>query len=169
MVSRIAGVDSQTARDFTGFFQSEYPRLVRACLLLTGDVAAAEDLAQDAMTRVYERWGKVSRMRSPDGYLYRTALNLNRKRLRHLAVRSRRSVMERSSPDPLAVAEDRMEALHAVSLLSRPQREALVLVDWLGFDPEEAGRLLGIEAVSVRVRLHRARVALRRRLGGTHA
>jgi len=62
-----------------------------------------------------------------------------------------------------------MEALRAVASLSRPQREALVLVDWLGFDAEEAGRVLGIEAVSVRARLHRARTALRKRFGGADA
>ena len=162
-------MESEETQEFSRFFEREYPRLVRACLLLCGEVSGGEDLAQEALTRVYERWSEVASMDSPVGYLYRTALNLNRKRLRYLAVRGRRSLVEHSSPDPLAVAEDRMEALRAVASLSRPQREALVLVDWLGFDAEEAGRVLGIEAVSVRARLHRARTALRKRFGGADA
>jgi len=36
-----------------------------------------------------------------------------------------------------------------------------VLVEWLGMDSEEAGRTLGIEAVSVRVRVSRAKASLR--------
>jgi DNA-directed RNA polymerase specialized sigma24 family protein len=43
----------------------------------------------------------------------------------------------------------------------------LVLVEWLGYTAEEAGRILGIEAVSVRGRLHRARGTLRERFGGS--
>jgi RNA polymerase sigma factor (sigma-70 family) len=71
-----------------------------------------------------------------------------------------------SDHDPLAAAEDRVDVLHAVASLPRPQREALVLVVWLGYATEEAGTLLGIEPGSVRGRLHRARQALRRQLGG---
>lgn len=44
-----------------------------------------------------------------------------------------------------------------------PQREALVLIEWLGYSAEEAGPLLGIQAASVRGRLHRAREGLRQR------
>jgi RNA polymerase sigma-70 factor (ECF subfamily) len=163
-VRRAVEVVLQT-EGFAEFFRREYPRLARASLLLTGNVADAEDLTQEALARVYERWAEVGAMDSPGGYLYRTALNLHRKTLRRLAVRARVFV-ERGERDPLQVAEDRLEVLRAVASLPRAQREALVLVEWLGFDADEAGRLLGIEAVSVRARLHRARGSLRERFGG---
>jgi len=163
----VAVVDPETeARDFRAFFEHERVRLVRATLLLTGNVAEAEDLAQEALARVLERWDRVSEMESPDGYLYRTALNLNRKRLRRMTIAARRAIGV-SDHDPLAAAEDRVDVLHAVASLPRPQREALVLVVWLGYATEEAGTLLGIEPGSVRGRLHRARQALRRQLGGS--
>jgi DNA-directed RNA polymerase specialized sigma24 family protein len=38
---------------FEGLFRQVYPRLSRA-LLLTGDPPEAEDLAQEAMARVFE-------------------------------------------------------------------------------------------------------------------
>ncbi len=154
--------------DFEVFFRAEYTRLSRAMLLLTGDRAEAEDLAQESMSRVYERWERVRRMDSPTGYLYRTALNLNRKRLRRLAVHAKRVAAMRL-PDALQIAEDRVEALRAVASLPAPQREALVLVEWLGYDAEEAGKILAIEAASVRGRLHRARKTLHERLGGSDA
>jgi len=45
------------------------------------------------------------------------------------------------------------------------QRAALILVDWLDMDTDEAGRILDLKPASVRVRLHRARAALRDALG----
>lgn len=165
----VAVVDADTeALDFRAFFEHERVRLVRATLLLTGNVAEAEDLAQEALARVLERWDRVSEMESPEGYLYRTALNLNRKRLRRMTIAARR-VLAVSDHDAVAAAEDRVDVLRAVASLPRQQREALVLVVWLGYGTEEAGTLLGIEPGSVRGRLHRARQTLRRQLGGRDA
>src|SRR5436309_15717753 len=76
--------------EFDDFFRGEYPRLVRSLYLLTADLPEAEELAQESMARAYERWGRVRRMDAPGGYVYRTAVNLNRKRVRHLAVRVKR-------------------------------------------------------------------------------
>jgi RNA polymerase sigma factor (sigma-70 family) len=149
--------------DFGQFVAAEGTRLVRACLLLTGNVADAEDLAQEALSRVLERWSDVSLMESPAGYLYRTAMNLNRTRLRRLSVAARR-FFDREQNDDLSIAEDRLDILREVAALPHQQREALVLVEWLGYTAEEAGSLLGIKGVSVRARLHRARAGLRRAL-----
>ena len=44
---------------FERFFEVEYPRLARALLLLTGDPREAEDLAQEALARAFERWARV--------------------------------------------------------------------------------------------------------------
>jgi RNA polymerase sigma-70 factor (ECF subfamily) len=132
-------------------------------------VSEAEDLAQEAFVRVYERWARVRQMESPTGYLYRTALNLHRKRLRRLVSEAR---TQRSVGDGVLtadVADDRLDVLRAVAQLPLPQRQALVLVDWLGYGADEAGRLLGIEGVSVRGRLHRARTTLRQQLGDDDA
>ncbi len=92
-------------------------------------------------------------MDDPEGYLYRTALNVHRKALRRLAVALRRQVVP-EPPDP-DVTDRRLDLLRAIGLLPRAQREALMLVERLGYSAEEAGRMLGIEAASVRGRLHR--------------
>jgi RNA polymerase sigma-70 factor (ECF subfamily) len=149
--------------EFEPFFEREYPRLARALYLVAGDPVEAEDLAQEAMVRVYERWEHVRNTDSPAGYLYRTALNLHRSRLRRLAVRTRRAIGLRPEPpaDPAVEAEVRDEVDRALAALPDGQREAVVLVEWVGLSAEEAGRVLGIEAVSVRVRLSRARATLR--------
>jgi DNA-directed RNA polymerase specialized sigma24 family protein len=53
----------------------------------------------------------------------------------------------------------------ALAQLPRRQQEALILIEWLGLGSEEAGRVLGIDASSVRGRLHRGRTSLRELLG----
>jgi len=151
---------------FSDFFAERYRRLARACLLLTGSAAEGEDLAQEAMAKVLERWSRVSRMDDPEGYLFRTALNLHRNAVRRLTMAARRQV-HREAPDETEATDRRVDLLRAIRSLPRTQREALVLVEWLGYTAEEAGSLLGIDAASVRGRLHRARNSLRRRYGGS--
>src|SRR6478736_10515180 len=86
-----AGTDAIGAGlEFEDFFRTEYRRLVRALYLLTSDRTEAEDLAQEAMARVFERWDRLRAAASPTGYLYRVAMNLHRNRLRSLRVRARR-------------------------------------------------------------------------------
>jgi RNA polymerase sigma-70 factor, ECF subfamily len=152
---------SDVARPFERFFQDEYEGLSRALYLVTGSRTEAEDIAQEAMVRVFERWDRVMSTRSPVGYLYRTALNLYRSRLRRAAVRLRRGTPETAHLDPIAEAEDRDELGRLLAHLPDGQREALVLVVWLGMTDDEAGSVLGIEPVSVRVRVSRAKATLR--------
>ena len=156
----------RTHDEFAEVYEREYSRLARACLLLTGNASEAEDIAQEAFLRVYARWEAVRAMDSPEGYLYRTALNLHRKRLRRLAVRARHrfeTVAERGGIDAI---DERLDALRAVASLPRGQREALIMVEWLDLDMDEAAAILGIATTSVRGRLHRARRTLRDRYGG---
>lgn len=144
--------------DFIHFFRSNHGRLGRALFLLTGDAAVAEDLAQEALVRVYERWRRVRAMRSPVGYLFRIAMNLHRSRWRGLM---RGSATESRALDELVRIEDRDELGRLLSRLPIGQRQALVLVEWLEMTAEEAARVLGIKPVSVRVRVSRAKAALR--------
>jgi DNA-directed RNA polymerase specialized sigma24 family protein len=74
---------AESVLDFDTFFATEYQRLFEVLYLLTRDRAEAEDLAQEAMARVYERWSGI---RDPSRYVYRTAFNLHRTLRRRLAV-----------------------------------------------------------------------------------
>jgi RNA polymerase sigma-70 factor, ECF subfamily len=150
---------------FEEFFLEQHERLFQALYLLTGDRSEADDLAQEALLRAYERWDRVGAMDSPAGYVYRTALNLHRSHLRNLVVRARRVIADIPAEDlsgPVSASHDIRDAL---ARLPRGQREALILVEWLGLGSEEAGRVLGIDASSVRGRLHRGRASLRDLLG----
>jgi RNA polymerase sigma factor (sigma-70 family) len=155
------------ALDFESFFRLEYPKLAKALVLLVGDAFEAEELAQETMTRLLERWDRVASMDSPVGYAYRTAMNLQRKRIRRLAVRAKRRFASAPVDDIAHAVGDREDVHRALASLPQAQRAALVLVDWLDLDTGEAADALGITAGNLRVRLHRARASLRDTLGAT--
>jgi RNA polymerase sigma-70 factor, ECF subfamily len=164
----LEGTVSVGEPSFQWFFESEYVRLCNALYLLTGDAYVAEDLAQEAMTRALERWERVGTMDSPVGYVYRTAMNLNRNRIRHLVVAARRAFSAEEALGNTDVVDDQQDVRRALTNVSPREREALVLVDWLEMNAEEAGQMLGIPPGTVRVRLHRGRTKLREQLGGSH-
>jgi RNA polymerase sigma-70 factor (sigma-E family) len=163
----VRAVSTAESADFEAFFRNEYDHLFQAAFLLTGSRHEADDIAQEALLRAFERWDRVRDMDSPAGYVYRVALNLDRSRMRKVAVRARRIFASVPIDDPSTAVVASQQVLHALANLPRGQREAIVLTGWLGMDAEEAGRVLGIDASSVRGRLHRGRAALRTLLGET--
>ena len=150
--------------DFEEFYRAEFPGLVRAMFLLVADVDEAQELAQEAMVRVYERWDRVSVMESPGGYLFRVATNLNHRRIRAIAMRARRLRTFGAGQHDVEINPARRDLIEAISSLSVRLREAFMLVDWLGMSSDEAARILNIAPASVRSRVHRARRELRARL-----
>jgi RNA polymerase sigma factor (sigma-70 family) len=151
---------------FEGFFEAEHPRLLRALFLVTGNVQEAEELMQDAFLAVWERWDRVVAMDEPVGYLYRTAMNRFRSRLRRAARAARKAVGAAEGGDAFAEADERDALARALGRLPERQRSALVLTELLGYGSAEAGRILGVKDVTVRSLASQARAALRKDLGG---
>ena len=145
---------------FESFFERERDRLVRAMAIITGSRWEAEDLAQTAFVKVFERWDTVSKMDEPAGYLHRTAMNLFRNQHRRARVALGRIVRAVPPPDVFASIEDRDVATRALGALTPRQRAALVLTEALGYSGAEAGELLGIKASTVFALTHQARAAL---------
>jgi len=83
-------------------------------------------------------------------------------------MRARRVFDGEPLQDHSSTVGDQQDVRRALAKISAREREALVLVDWLQMNADEAGKVLGIKASSVRVRLHRGRASLREHLGGDH-
>ncbi|HEX6399560.1 MAG TPA: sigma-70 family RNA polymerase sigma factor [Actinomycetota bacterium] len=146
---------------FEAFFSAERARLFGALVVMTGNRAEAEEILQDAFLKVWERWERVAVMEEPVGFLYRTAMNLFRKRLRRAAVAVRKAAHLLPRGDELAQIETRDEAVRLLRRLTPRERAAIVVTAYLGYSSEEAGELLGIQATTVRVLTNRARATLR--------
>lgn len=152
--------------DFDRFFEDEYPRLFAALCLTTRDREEAEELTQEAFVRVFERWDRVSVMTEPGGYLHAAAMNLFRKRYRRARVAERLPIPTREpAEDAFAAIDDRDVLVRALRDLSPKQRAAVVLTALLDHSSEDAGRMLGVSASTVRVLSKNARTAMRTNAG----
>jgi RNA polymerase sigma factor (sigma-70 family) len=160
VVTRHAGSAREEAPSFEAFFERERPRLFRALLVLTHNGHEADELLQDAFCKLWERWDVVGAMADPTGYLYRTAMNGYRSGLRRAIRAGKMTVHLVPAQDPFEEVAIRDEAYRALARLSRRRRSAIVLVDLLGFDSAEAGRILGIRAGTVRRLVSQARATL---------
>jgi RNA polymerase sigma-70 factor, ECF subfamily len=150
---------------FEGFVIENQTRLFGSLCLMTGSRHEAEEIAQEAFVRVLERWDRVRGLDDPTGYLFITAMNVSRQRLRRAGIALRRSIGIAPSEDALAPVEDREVVLDALTRLPLDQRAALVVTALLGYSSEEAGRMLGARPSTIRARATRARTALRDLIG----
>jgi RNA polymerase sigma factor (sigma-70 family) len=149
---------------FQEFFEAHGDRLYGALCVITRDPHEAEELTQDAMVRVWERWDRVRSLDDPVGYLFRTALNRYRSGLRRRSVAARAKPAEaEESPFDAADARNLVEA--GLAGLTPRQRAALILTDLLGYRSEDAAGILGVKAVTARVLASQARASMRATIG----
>jgi RNA polymerase sigma-70 factor, ECF subfamily len=146
---------------FEDFFELEQERLLRLLWMVTGSLQEAEDIVQEAFLRVWERWHKVSVMESPTGYLHHAAMNIFRNRYRRTKLALRKAVGLTPPSDAFLAIDDRVSVADALATLTPRQRAALVLTEVLGYPSDEAGRMLGVGASTVRSLAHAARASLR--------
>ena len=156
-----SGAILERSAAFEDFFREQTSDLYARLCLITGNRAEAEELAQDAFLKVWERWDRVADMDEPVGYLYATAMNLFRKRYRRAVLALRRTVSVELRRDEFARVEDRSAVGLALAELAPRQRAALVLTELIGFSSEEAGRMLGVRAGTVRALASHGRAAMK--------
>jgi RNA polymerase sigma-70 factor (ECF subfamily) len=162
-------VVERSTRSFEELVEAEKVGLFGALCLITRDRSEAEDVMQEAFLKVWERWDRVVSMEDPIGYLYRTALNLYRKRVRRATLALKRAVRLAPPSDELAGVETHDAVVRALAALTPRQRQSIVLVDLLDYSSEAAGRLMGVKASTVRVFVSQGRAALRRNAGDVDA
>jgi RNA polymerase sigma factor (sigma-70 family) len=156
--------DSGTAEAAFGvFFSEHHARLYRALVMVTRSPHEADEITQEAFVRVWARWDRVAEMESPDGYLYRAALNLYRQRGRQAA-----RLVRLLASWPRDAREDALDQLDELDTLQRlvlelppRQRAALVVTEYLGYDSAAAAEILGIQPGTVRMLVSQAKAQLR--------
>ena len=149
---------------FEEFYEANRGRLFVSLCLVTGSRYEAEEVMQEAFVRLWERWDRMSYVDDPTAFLFRTAMNVFRNRYRRAGLALRRTLAVAPADDDLSAVEDRDEIVRLLKGLIPQQRAAIVLTALLGFTSEEAGRMLGMRASTVRVLSTRARASLRQGL-----
>lgn len=149
--------------ELAAFYAQERDRLVRFAYVLTGDVAAAEDLVQDAIVRIY-RYRKRSDDEGLGPYARRTLVNLARSRFR----RTRRIgalVTPSASLDSTdATSADHDRVWRALMKLSARQRACIALRFYEDMTDRQIAESLGLSLGSVKRHIQRATERLRSNL-----
>jgi RNA polymerase sigma-70 factor (ECF subfamily) len=131
-------------------------------VLVTGDRDEAEEIAQEAFLRLWERWGDVGTVERPGDYLAKTAMNVFRKRRRRAAV-LQRLLPKLAEPHPVDASDAGVMLSDALRSLTPRQRAALVLTELVGCSAEEAGRILHVRASTIGALKYQGRAALQAR------
>jgi RNA polymerase sigma-70 factor (ECF subfamily) len=153
---------------FEAFVAEEHERLYKALYFVTGRREDAEDLSQEAFLKLWERWN-TNEIEDPTGYLFRVALNAFRMRRRRAAMALRKVVPIPENRDEFMDAEVRADVRRLLLRLTPRQRAALLLLDLLGYESEEAARILRVRPSTVRNLASQGRKALKATKGARDA
>lgn len=163
-----AALANEAGLEFESFFDREKARLFQALCVVTRNRFEAEELTQEAFIAVYERWDRVGAMDDPTGYLFRTAMNTFRSWRRRSALAAKRAVRLMPRDDSIVHIEEQDMMARALASLTERQRAAVVLIDLMGYSSEEVGRMLGVDASTVRSHIKRAHAELKTRMDASH-
>ncbi|MFE7194284.1 SigE family RNA polymerase sigma factor [Kitasatospora sp. NPDC057541] len=153
--------------EFTEYASARTPWLRKVAYLLCGDWHRADDLVQETVTKLYVRWGRMSKVENIDGYvrtvLVNTFLAEQRSPWGRWSARRREDTLpERavSGPD-LDVSVDLRTALTA---LPPRQRAAVVLRYYCDLTVEQTAAAMACSTGNVKSQTSRGLDALRRHL-----
>ncbi len=150
------------------------PRLLRYCRGRLKRTADAEELAQETLCALVERWRRLGPPENPEAFVFVIA----RRRAARVAVKAAllqplELLGDRPSRHPLP--DDQAEAEEALGHLRRElarlpsrEREAMLLVFGAGLDHDAAAAALGIGRSALKMRIHRAKKRLANRLEPIH-
>lgn len=151
---------------FEGWYARAYQPSLRALLFIcSGDVQRAEDVVCEAFARALEQWDSVSKMESPEGWLVRVAINLEKRRLRR---RSRECELATflHTPQPEQTQVPSHDIWELVRSLPARQRHAMArryIDDW---SQAQIAEEMGISGGTAAATLNQARRRIRNEIVG---
>jgi RNA polymerase sigma-70 factor (sigma-E family) len=145
---------------FSAWARERQLSLLRTAYLLTGDHQRAEDLVQEALTKVALRWRRLAET-NPDAFTRRVMVNDNISWWRRRRGEVTTDVGDRAADGPLEseYAERRLLLVDALARLTPRQRAVIVLRFYDDLTTEATAQLLGVAVGTVKSQTN---LALRR-------
>ncbi len=148
--------------DVETFCSRNHARLVGMLSLYCGERAIAEELAQEALARVWRDWRKVAGMDRPEAWLHKVALNLARSHFRRTSAERRATARvvpatHYEEPD----SAEKQAVRDAVCRLPVRQKTALILRYYLDLPYLEIAVRMGVPEATARSLVSRAIARLR--------
>ena len=149
----IRGAKRGSVDDFEHLFRAFWPRAFRAAYLVTGDAAAAEDIAQESFLAAVRNLDRFDRRRPFGPWLHRIVVNraIDFTRSRRLRAEVELGELHAAPPDP----EPDDGTFERIAALSPEHRAVVVLRYVLEYTPGEIAELLGLPRGTVNSRLRR--------------
>ncbi|SEG48682.1 RNA polymerase sigma-70 factor, sigma-E family [Actinacidiphila yanglinensis] len=156
-------MDAEDQDVFREFVANRSTALLRTAVLLSGgDRHAAEDLLQNALVKVANRWHRID---EPEAYVRQV---LYRQQVSRWRLKGRRKELTVAEPpegaaggDGTGAAELRLVIRGALARLTTRQRTVLVLRYFEDLPEAEVARMLGCSVGTVRSTTHRSLARLR--------
>ncbi len=148
------------AAEFDAFYAVSATRIKRQMVLLTGDVAEAEDVTQEAFERAWTRWSVVRDAASPEAWVRTVSRRLAVSRWRR--IRNATMAWRRHGP-PSELSEldaDHVVLIAALATLPETQRVAIVLHHLADLPVAQVAQETGATVSAVKQQLVRGRAAL---------
>jgi len=145
--------------DFSSLYKKYAQDVYRFALYLSGERGEAEDITSETFVRAWTAPGPIE-MVTVKGYLFTIARNLFLQGLRR---KSRHEDLRDPQANPYRQAEQKEKldsVLTELQKLPEESRSALLMRAVDGMAYEEIARALGISLAAVKVKIHRARIAL---------
>jgi RNA polymerase sigma-70 factor (ECF subfamily) len=163
----IARAQQSDMQAFESLYRMHIDKIYGLCLRMTGNVAEAEDCAQEAFIQA---WNKLDRFRGDSAFatwLHRIAVNAVLGRMRKSKrEHDRIQLAADTAPAPASMADDGTlrDLSDAVDRLPEGARHVFVLFAVYGYSHDEASKMLGIAPGTSKAQLHRARRLLAQQL-----
>jgi RNA polymerase sigma factor (sigma-70 family) len=153
--------------DFDSWYRANHRRILASVALIVGDVDTASDIVDEACTRALERWPRVSTMASVDGWVFRVAMNLSKRRAARAAAERRIVAADasRARRSHVDAADYDVDLWAAVAALPRREREAVTLRYVAGLPERDVAAAMGVAPGTAARTLHDARARLAAALG----
>lgn len=151
---------------FDDFYVATRAAVLGQVTAMTLDRELAADCVQEAYTRAWQRWVRVSQLDEPAAWVRTVAWRVAVSQFRRRTVAAR--VLARSEPDPVTTetaSEIGLDVMAALRALSRDHRRVLVLHEMVGMKIRDIAAETGLAEGTVKSRLHRAREQLSAVLG----
>lgn len=155
--------------DFESYVAARRPQLRRTAYLLCGDWDKAEDVVQDALTRLYVHWRRASHADNIDAYVRRSLVNayLSEGRRPWRRERATDVLPEKGYADPTDSSGDRDDLRRALASLGVSQRAVVVLRYWDDLSVEQTADALGCSTGNVKSQSARGLARLREALAAS--
>jgi len=153
--------------EFTLWLKERQTSLLRASRVICFDAQNAEDVLQEALADVYERWQKVKEHENPEAYVMRVMVS------KHADMRRKWLRKQQSNETSWELAENiraisdqsddvaqRLLVQSALKTLSGTQRAVLVLVYEYGLVLREVAKILELPIGTVASHLARGKAAV---------